>query len=171
MPRNHRGKFMRTPEQIAKDQQAADMRSKSMTYTAIGQHFGVSKQAAALMVQRAIADIPKEAGEEVLRLELEKLDFMERKLYDIMQKEHVTVTASGKIATIDGVPVEDDGPVMQAITALLRVSERRAKLLGLNAPTKHEVVTLDIVEAEIRRLEAELGVASDDHEGTEALGA
>jgi len=37
------------------------------------------------------------------------------------------------------------------------VADRRAKLLGLNAPTKHEVITLDSVQMEIRRIEAELG--------------
>jgi hypothetical protein len=109
------------------------------------------------MVQRAIADIPKEGAEEVVRLEVEKLDFIERKLYEIMTKEHVAFGASGKVVTLDGVPIEDDSPVMKAIDGLLKVADRRAKLLGLNAPTKHEVITLDSVQMEIRRIEAELG--------------
>ena len=74
-----------------------------------------------------------------------------------MTKEHVAFGASGKVVTLDGVPVEDDSPVMKAIDGLLKVADRRAKLLGLNAPTKHEVITLDSVQAEIRRLEAQLG--------------
>jgi hypothetical protein len=149
--------WYRTPEQIAKDQEAATMRSRAMTYQSIGDHFGVTRQAAFAMVQRAIADIPKEGAEEVVRLEIEKLDFLERKLYEIMTKEHVAFGASGKVVTLDGVPVEDDSPVMKAIDGLLKVADRRAKLLGLNAPTKHEVITLDSVQAEIRRLEAQLG--------------
>ena len=149
--------WYRTPEQIAKDQEAATMRSRAMTYQSIGDHFGVTRQAAFAMDQRAIADIPKEGAEEVVRLEIEKLDFLERKLYEIMTKEHVAFGASGKVVTLDGVPVEDDSPVMKAIDGLLKVADRRAKLLGLNAPTKHEVITLDSVQAEIRRLEAQLG--------------
>jgi len=149
--------WYRTPEQIAKDQEAATMRSRAMTYQSIGDHFGVTRQAAFAMVQRAIADIPKEGAEEVVRLEIEKLNFLERKLYEIMTKEHVAFGASGKVVTLDGVPVEDDSPVMKAIDGLLKVADRRAKLLGLNAPTKHEVITLDSVQAEIRRLEAQLG--------------
>ena len=149
--------WYRTPDQIAKDQEAASMRSKAMTYQAIGDHFGITRQADFQMVQRAIADIPKEGAEEVVRLEVEKLDFIERKLYEIMTKEHVAFGASGKVVTLDGVPIEDDSPVMKAIDGLLKVADRRAKLLGLNAPTKHEVITLDSVQMEIRRIEAELG--------------
>ena len=149
--------WYRTPDQIAKDQEAASMRSKAMTYQSIGDHFGITRQAAFQMVQRAIADIPKEGAEEVVRLEVEKLDFIERKLYEIMTKEHVAFGASGKVVTLDGVPIEDDSPVMKALDGLLKVADRRAKLLGLNAPTKHEVITLDSVQMEIRRIEAELG--------------
>ena len=36
------------------------------------------------------------------------------------------------------VPVIDDGPVLQAISTLLRVADRRARLLGLDAPAKVE---------------------------------
>ena len=42
--------WYRTPEQIAKDQEAASMRSKAMTYQSIGDHFGVTRQAAFAMV-------------------------------------------------------------------------------------------------------------------------
>jgi hypothetical protein len=155
-------KFIRTPDQIAKDQRAAEMRSRSMTYQQIGDALGVSRQAAHQAVQRAISEIPREAAEEVLRLELEKLDFLERKLFVIMQKEHLRVGNSGKVVTYEGELVLDDGPVMQAIQGLLRVAERRSKLLGINAPEKHEVITLDAVQAEIRRLEAKLGESNDD---------
>ena len=57
-------------------------------------------------------------------------------------------------------PMLDDGPVVQAATALLRVQERRAKLLGLDEPSKIRVETipLDVVEAEIARLEAKFAL-------------
>jgi hypothetical protein len=39
---------------------------------------------------------------------------------------------------------------------LVRVQERRAKLLGLDEPAKHriDVITEDVISAEIQRLEA-----------------
>lgn len=39
----------------------------------------------------------------------------------------------------------------------LKVIDRRCKLLGLDAPQRFEVLTMDAVEAEIARLSAELG--------------
>lgn len=48
------------------------------------------------------------------------------------------------------------GNVRAADTAL-RVIDRRCRLLGLDAPQRHEVITMTQIEAEIVRLEAELG--------------
>lgn len=45
---------------------------------------------------------------------------------------------------------------VEAWSSLRGWAERKAKLLGLDAPTKHEVVTLDHLDAQIAALEAEL---------------
>ena len=74
--------------------------------------------------------------------ELERLKDLERAARRVLTAHHVVVN-SGKVVTdkdTEGKPYKltDDGPVIQAITALLRIAERRAKLLGLDAPTKIE---------------------------------
>jgi len=43
------------------------------------------------------------------------------------------------------------------LNILIRVDQRRAKLLGLDAPTEHAVLTIDRLDAEICRLAAALG--------------
>ncbi len=43
-----------------------------------------------------------------------------------------------------------------AVDRCLGIMKRRAELLGLDAPTRHEVMTIDAIDAEIRQLEAEL---------------
>jgi hypothetical protein len=43
-----------------------------------------------------------------------------------------------------------------AVMAALRVIDRRCKLLGLDAPQRHEIITMTQIEAEIARLEATL---------------
>jgi hypothetical protein len=48
--------------------------------------------------------------------------------------------------------------------------DRRCKLLGLDAPTRHEVVTIGAVEAAIARLEAEIGQSGDLPSGPAAAG-
>ena len=44
----------------------------------------------------------------------------------------------------------------KAIDRVLRIMERRARLLGLDAPTRTEAVTIDAIDREIARLSAEL---------------
>lgn len=45
---------------------------------------------------------------------------------------------------------------------VLKIIDRRCRLLGLDAPVRHELVTMSAIEAEIARLSAELGVAPDE---------
>ncbi|MCX5066645.1 hypothetical protein OOJ91_12225 [Micromonospora lupini] len=45
----------------------------------------------------------------------------------------------------------------KAVTAVLGIIDRRCKLLGLDAPVRHEVVTLDAIDNAIQELAAELG--------------
>ena len=56
----------------------------------------------------------------------------------------------------------DDGPVLQAVDRLLKIADRRAKLLGLDAPKRVEVSdgTPDL-DAAVRELEAELTRRAD----------
>jgi hypothetical protein len=74
----------------------------------------------------------------------------------VLRRRHVMVQSGKIVKGDDGQPITDDGPVLQATATLLRVMERRARLLGLDAPAKHEVLTLDAIDAEIRRLEEQL---------------
>jgi hypothetical protein len=50
-----------------------------------------------------------------------------------------------------------DKGALFAIDRVLAIQERAAKLRGLDAPIKHEVITLDYIQSEIRRLEETLG--------------
>ena len=85
----------------------------------------------------------------------------------VLATKHYATGSSGKVAVHPetGQPLVDDGPVIQAGLALLRVSESRRKLLGLDAPQRArvEVITEDAVEAEIRRLSEKLN--DRDHSG------
>jgi hypothetical protein len=75
----------------------------------------------------------------------------------VLERNHVTVSHGRIIRGENEEPLLDDGPVLTAIDRLLKIQERRAKLLGLDAPARHEVVTLDALDTEIARLSAELG--------------
>ena len=159
-PRNEvTQEFIRTPEQIASDQRAADMRSMGYTYVQIGESLGVTKQTAHRAVQRAINDIPKEGATQVLQMELAKLDRLERFYHTVLGKTHHKIGNTGKIVLREDGTL-DDGPRMDAANGLLKVQAQRARLLGLNAPTVSHV-TYDIdrdsrimLEAQVTALKA-----------------
>lgn len=46
---------------------------------------------------------------------------------------------------------------LEAIDRCIRISQSRCRILGLNAPTEQKVITVDLVDAEIARLENKLG--------------
>lgn len=89
--------------------------------------------------------------------ELQRLDLLLGEAWAILKRAHVTVS-HGRIIRDEETdqPLLDDGPTLQAIDRVLRIQERRAKFLGLDAPTKVEAITIDSLDAEIARLAAEL---------------
>lgn len=128
--------FIRTEEQALTDTEALRYRSKGMTYQKIADVMGVTKAAAYNRVQRALRAIPAEAVEEYRKLETERLDTL---LELAMRKAE-----------------SEDKGFLFAIDRILAIMDRRARLLGLDAPvkTQTEVVTYsgDTIEAEVAKL-------------------
>jgi len=56
----------------------------------------------------------------------------------------------------DGVALTDPQPVLASIDRLLRIAERRARLLGLDSPIRVGAITMADIDAEIVRLDAEI---------------
>jgi len=140
-------RYERTEEQANLDTEALTLRSRGYKYQQIADQMGCSKPTAYARVQRALAAIPAEAVEEYRRLEGDRLDT----LLNIAMYEAQTRKS------------------MYAIDRVLSIMERRAKLMGLDAPTRTEVISYDHITAEIMRLERELGVQdADDREDSEA---
>ena len=132
------GDFERTIDNAVIDTEAARLRASGLTYQQIADRTQTDKGTAYRRVQRAIAAVPVEAVEELRQIELERLDLM---LAKVMEK--TTSTEKGFLFAVD---------------RALAISERRARLLGLDAPTRQTVtvITQDVLDAEIQRLEAEL---------------
>ena len=135
--------FQRTEEQAHLDTKALRMRSLGMSYQAIADQMGVTKATAYNRCQRALAAIPAEAVDEFRRLEGQRLDLL---LEKAMEKA-----------------LSEEKSSMFAIDRVLAIMDRRAKLMGLDAPVRTEVITLDFIQAEIQRLEATLGEIDDNN--------
>lgn len=126
----------------------AERRSKAIAlrlagadYEAIATRLGYASRGAAYTdidraMQSAVAEQEQEAA--VLRqVELARLDRLQAGIW--------TTALAGNLKAVD---------------TTIKIIDRRCKLLGLDAPQRLEVLTRDVVEAEIARLTAELGEAA-----------
>lgn len=122
---------------------AMQLRVEGLTIAAIGAKLGITKQSAHELIARELAEAAaarKDLAEHQLEAELAAVDF-------------VLAGMAPKVAKGDA----------KAGATYLRAMERRAKLLGLDAPDKHEH-TVDVkklsdadLDAEIARLTALAG--------------
>lgn len=99
---------------------ALELRKAGRTFVQIGAELGISHQAANKLVKQALDDLAAaahETAEDMRRLDLERLDAMHAGLWE--------AAANGKWLSVDRV---------------LAIMERRAKLAGLDAPAKQQVL-------------------------------
>lgn len=112
------------PETIEAKMRAAkalELRMEGKAFDAIAEEAGYnSRQAAYDAVKRALTAIVREPAEELIRLDLERLDV----LWGI---QYLNAQAGD----------------VQAMAACMKIMERRAKLLGLDAPVKQDVTSSD----------------------------
>ncbi len=128
--------------------QALKLRQSGYTYLEIGAELGCSAPTALRCVRNSLERLAKQNTVEakvLLALELARLDELYRAAYAVLGAVH-PLTSGGAVVEHDGEALTDHGPTLRAIDRLLRISERRCALLGLNAP-KHDPGAEDIVEA------------------------
>jgi hypothetical protein len=159
--RGGKGQFIRTPDTADRDAEACRMRNLSHTYDEIATAMGFADRSAARKaVERAMLLTVQEPAAEQRAMQLAKLDVLFREAWRVLKAEHFAVN-NGRVIMDPNDPEKaliDHGPVLAAINTVLKIEERRAKLLGLDAPTRVEAITVDMVEAEMVRLTAELGL-------------
>ncbi|MEV6081122.1 hypothetical protein AB0L80_39430 [Streptomyces sp. NPDC052069] len=156
-PHGGDGQFVRSLTTAQRAAQAAELRSKGWTYPRIAAELGYGHRADAYnAVKKVLEDTVREAGENVRALELERLDRLEAAANEVLEREHVTVS-NGRVIDLNGAPLPDDGPVLAAIDRLLKIQERRARLLGLDAPTKQAISISPERAAALEQLVEELG--------------
>lgn len=144
---------------------AFELRSQRMTYRQIAAELGVSVKIAFNYVADVFADLKdstRESAELVRAMELETLDVMQARweplaIHEGLDVQKIINGAGGEPVVIR---MEDYDAGMKAVDRVLKIQERRAKLLGLDAATKvegtvqHTHLTLDELEQRMRDAEA-----------------
>jgi hypothetical protein len=127
-----------TEETQERRAEAVRLRRRGVSFEDIGDALGVTKQRAHQIYRAALAEIPAQEVAEYRAEQAERLDEMLRKAYEVLERKHITVN-NGKVIYLDDEPMEDDAPTLMAIKTILQIEERRAKLLGLDAPARQQV--------------------------------
>jgi DNA-binding CsgD family transcriptional regulator len=101
---------------LSTEHQVLELRKQGLTFAAIGARLGITEQGAHQAGKRALEKlgaVTKDEAEELRRLEIERLDALQEGLW----------------------PKAAQGSV-PAVQTVLKLMERRARLLGLDAPQK-----------------------------------
>lgn len=118
----------------------------------VAEVMGISNVYAGKLIKKGITAIFRGETEDMVTMALARLDEQYRTVMEILNSQHLIVN-NGEVVTdyirdpdtqqpleFDGarirVPLKDKGPALAAIDRLLKIEERRAKLLGLDKPTK-----------------------------------
>lgn len=139
-------------EQLDREMQALQLRKAGASYRTIGRQLGISHEQARRDVEQALSYIRDDVAQDARKLrdlELARLDDNLLKVQDYIQGERVLVRDGNgnPILKPDGsdyvYEVRRFAPatVLAAIDRMLKISERRARLLGLDMPVKYEEVT------------------------------
>jgi hypothetical protein len=143
----------RRAEVAARRAKAVALRSQGQTWQAIADALGYADRAAAHKdVTRALdanrAELA-ETTEHHRALALERLDALSRATVTVLERLHVVVSHGRIIRDDDGKPLRDDGPELAAVARLIDIEQRRARLLGLDAPQRLDATTAGTVRYEI----------------------
>lgn len=159
------GRIVPSLETAERDADMALMRSRGHSYREIAAHFGVAHSTAHEAVQRALTAARQEAGEQAREMEIARLDRWQAKVEQTLENEHIVIShgrvVRRRVTDVDGnwvqlvrdgqpvtntegepvyveEEIRDDSAIHQAVSTLLKISQRRSALLGLDAPTKVE---------------------------------
>ena len=149
------------------DARCLDLRRGGLSYREIARTVGLSVSNVHGRVMRGLDRTRREPADALRELELARLDALQEALTRVLSRAHVTVSG-GKVMTTKGddgheVPLLDDGPIIAAAQALVRVQESRRKLLGLDAPARVDarVLSVDELDMQIKELETLLGETAE----------
>ncbi len=161
-----------------RDAEAARLKARGMTLEQVAAELGLDKpnpengpQRAAAAIKRAMGEMARFAGDEMRMMELRSLDELEWIAWQTLKTSHVVVSQGRVVLDEDtGLAVTDDRYTLETIDRILKIKERRAKLMGLDAPIRREVITMDSIESEIKKLESELAASNGSQDLTDTLG-
>jgi hypothetical protein len=150
------GRKMTAAERDTQRAKVVQLRSVRLTFREIGQRLTppVSAQRAHDIYEAALIANPLTA----VQVDEHRLEALE--LADVAIRQLMAIGAE---------PAHSTRTRVEAWSSMRAWEEHRARITGVYAPTRREVLTIDVIDAQIAALEAELGVRADlDKDGLSA---
>ena len=149
---------MRRESTKRRDADAAQLRIRGWNYQAIADELGYAGPSGAhAAVSRSLAESVRAPLNDARQLAAAHLDELAREAWKVIRGRWIAVSG-GKAVVLDDEPIPDHKPIVEALRVLVAIEDRRARLLGLDAPTQTRVnvITEDLIDAELARLDAQL---------------
>lgn len=125
--------------------EAYRLRLRGHSFREIGAQLGVSHETARKWTQVEAEKLTLPLADELRKQQLDRLNEMRLAALAVLERKHVHIS-EGRVVrdknpeTGDvGEPIEDDAPVLAAIDRLVKIEDRMAKLLGLDAPVQQQI--------------------------------
>ncbi len=126
-----------------RDREAARLKAMNWDLLDIAEHLRLTDsetgepdpKRAAAAVRRGLAMVHQFTVDEKRTEQLHSLEMMKKHLWESLDREHILVQ-QGKVIFHDGVPMEDRRFTLETMDRIVRIEERQAKLLGLDATTR-----------------------------------
>jgi hypothetical protein len=144
-----------TPSEAAKHLQnkVLEMKRDGLSLYQISKELNYSDTYIKKIYRQALKAIIVDNVEDVRKMELEKLDRLEREVIGVLRAFHPVVNSGSVVRDVvddeDGSPMvdpktgnpvtvrlQDQGPKLAAVDRAIRIMERRARLMGLDTPVK-----------------------------------
>ena len=157
-----------------RDGQAARLRGQGLGYAEIAAAMGYADASGAFRaVARALAAAAGEGADMARRLELERIDGYLRRVNEILDKPGPAVDRMGHplLDAETGEPLPNRDVQLAAIDRATRLLERRARIMGTDAPKRSVHLSLQAfveslppgqLEAELAKMRAALGIELDE---------
>ncbi|MGC5562822.1 hypothetical protein ACPYPG_08265 [Streptomyces sp. FR-108] len=157
MSKNQVGKTGNSAQRAALAAEVYKLRLKGATYKEIGAEFGFSYETSRRLVTEYIESLVVPLAEQMRKVEDDKLNRVDAVCWKLLEDNHVAFQ-HGKVVSHDGKPIKDTEPVYKAVDRIIKTSESRRRLWGLDTPvkTEHVVTTTTPLDANIANMMEQL---------------
>ena len=115
-----------------------ELRDEGMGFREIAAELGVSVALVHRDYEAALAKVPVKSVEQYREHQMIELAKLREIVQDVVDRRHQVVSDGRPVFDEDG-PMLDDAPLLAAVDRLMKINDREAKLLGLDARPEVQV--------------------------------